>query len=84
MSPIRILDLEAKVSDLLDPDTNWWKVNLVHEIFTAKEAELICSTAVCMPMEWGRTNWCGHVLRMVSTLCKEDITLQRTDSRQTM
>jgi hypothetical protein len=38
-SPIRSLDSSAKVCDLLDRDTNWWKIDLIHEIFHREEAE---------------------------------------------
>jgi hypothetical protein len=46
-SPVRILDGDAKVSELLDRDTNWWNYSLVRAVFTDAEAELICSLPVC-------------------------------------
>jgi hypothetical protein len=46
-SPVRILEEGAKVSELLDRDTNWWNYSLIHEVFSAEEAELICSLPVC-------------------------------------
>jgi hypothetical protein len=46
-SPVHILDREAKVSEHLDRDTNWWNYSLVHEVFSAEEAEMICSLPVC-------------------------------------
>jgi hypothetical protein len=45
-SPIRLLDRNAKVCELLNTDTNWWNMPLVHEIFSAEEAKLIFSMAV--------------------------------------
>jgi hypothetical protein len=46
-SPVRILEGDAKVSELLDRNTNWWNYSLVHEVFSVEEAELICSIPVC-------------------------------------
>jgi hypothetical protein len=34
------------VNELLDRDANWWNTALIHEIFQAEEAELICDLAV--------------------------------------
>jgi hypothetical protein len=45
-SPVRILDRNTKVSALLDRETNWWNVPLIHEIFSVEEAALICGMAV--------------------------------------
>jgi hypothetical protein len=46
-SPVSILSQNAKVSELLDDDTNWWNVSLVKEVFTVEETEAICSVPVC-------------------------------------
>jgi hypothetical protein len=46
-SPESILSRDAKVSELLDYDTNWWNVNLVKEVFSGEEMEAICSVPVC-------------------------------------
>jgi ribonuclease HI len=45
-SPVRILDRNAMVSELLDRDANWWNTPIIKEIFQAEEAELICRLAV--------------------------------------
>jgi hypothetical protein len=45
-SPVRILDRNAKVSELLNKDTTWWNLSLIHEIFSTKEAGLICGMAM--------------------------------------
>jgi hypothetical protein len=45
-SPVRILDRNAKVSELLNRDTNWWDTTLIHEVFSAEEAGQICGLAV--------------------------------------
>jgi hypothetical protein len=44
--PINILDNQAKVSKLLDLDTNWWNTELVKEIFNEEEARMICNMRV--------------------------------------
>jgi hypothetical protein len=46
-SPVSILSRDAKVSELLDYETNWWNVNLVKEVFSVEEMEAICSVPVC-------------------------------------
>jgi hypothetical protein len=45
-SPVRILDRNAKVSELLNRDTTWWNLSLIHKIFSTKEAGLICGMAM--------------------------------------
>ena len=45
-SLVTIMDKNAKVSELLDMDTNWWNVALIKDIFSAEEAELICGIVV--------------------------------------
>ena len=45
-SPVQILDRNAKVSKLLNRDTNWWDTSTIHEVFSAEEAELICGMTV--------------------------------------
>jgi hypothetical protein len=59
-SPIRSLDSSAKVCDLLDRDTNWWKIDLIHEIFHKEEAEEICRLAVCPIRNKDRMAWAGN------------------------
>lgn len=46
-SPGSILDSQAKVSELLDVNTNWWNTTLVQEIFNEEEAKMICSMGAC-------------------------------------
>jgi hypothetical protein len=44
---VRILPHDAKVSALLDKNTNWrWNTALVQQVFVAEEAEIICGMAV--------------------------------------
>jgi hypothetical protein len=44
-SPMTVLSAEARVSALLDMETNWWRTGLIHSIFGIEEAEAICSMA---------------------------------------
>lgn len=46
-SPVSILPPNAKVNALIDVDTHWWDVRLVHEIFMSEEAEKICRVVIC-------------------------------------
>lgn len=41
-SPVRVLAQDAKVSSLIDNDTQWWNIPLVQEAFNAEEATTIC------------------------------------------
>jgi hypothetical protein len=43
------LDKDARVCDLIDPNTGWWNIQLVHSTFTPEEAERICGVALCSP-----------------------------------
>jgi exonuclease III len=63
-SPVSILDQNAKVSELLNRDTNWWDTGLIHEIFSAEEARLICEIAVS-PRSGG-TGWSGTIIKMAN------------------
>ena len=46
-SPVHVLDYEAKVCELIDPDTLWWNISLIEQIFMEEEVEKICSLAIC-------------------------------------
>jgi hypothetical protein len=46
-SPLLILDSEAKVEELINHDTHWWKTQLLGEIFSKEDVELILSIPVC-------------------------------------
>lgn len=56
-SLVRILEGEAKVSELLDRDTNWWSYSLVHKVFSTKEANIICSLPMCPSRGEDRLIW---------------------------
>jgi hypothetical protein len=46
-SPVRLLGRDATVSELLDINTNWWNMELVHAVFNMEEASRICKMGVC-------------------------------------
>ena len=56
---MRCLPCDAKVCDLLDPDTNWWNTTLVKNVFNAEEAQVICSMAFCPRNRRNTLVWAG-------------------------
>jgi ribonuclease HI len=58
-SPVQVLSADARVCDLLDTDTNWWKTDLVSRIFGVAEAEAICSIPVCPRTRQDKLVWLG-------------------------
>ena len=74
-SPVRILNSDAKVSELIDRDLSWWNISLVHEIFTKEEANLICGIQFAMGVKV--IDWFGWVPRMVYSLSKVPIIWQK-------
>lgn len=53
------LDNDERVSDLIDNDTNWWKTNLVKEVFMEEEVEKICSMSICPATQSDKIVWVG-------------------------
>jgi hypothetical protein len=45
-SPVRILDLDANVSTLIDEETRWWNIPLAYELFRREEAAPVCSNPI--------------------------------------
>ena len=58
-SPMNAQLAEAKVSVLLDMETNWWKTDLIHILFGAEEADAICSMLVCLRTRQDKLVWEG-------------------------
>jgi ribonuclease HI len=76
-SPVRLLPSDAKVCDLLDPDTNWWNFSMVHHVFRAEEAQVICSMAVCPrnrkdQLVWAGTKHGDYTVRSAYHMMKEN------------
>ncbi|XP_042954620.1 uncharacterized protein LOC122291035 [Carya illinoinensis] len=45
-SPVRILNAEATVAELINPDTRQWNLNLIHAIFSEPEAKVISKMTI--------------------------------------
>jgi hypothetical protein len=58
-TPVRILNGDAKVSELIDGSSNWWNISLVHEIFSKEEADMICGLPICPGRQSDRLVWVG-------------------------
>jgi hypothetical protein len=58
-SPIQVLHQDARVSKLLDHDSNWWNIELIHNVFTAEEANEIYGMVVCPRSKVDRLVWAG-------------------------
>jgi ribonuclease HI len=59
-SPVHILNSEARVCDLIDPDLQWWNIPLIKEVFKEEEVEKICSLAICPRTQEDQTVWVGN------------------------
>lgn len=59
-SPVHILDSEARVCDIIDPDLQWWNISLIREVFREEEMEKICSMTICPRTQQDRTVWVGN------------------------
>jgi len=56
-SPIRILNKDAKVSEIIDQNSRWWNIPLIEQIFPAETAEKICSLAISPGTVQDRLIW---------------------------
>jgi hypothetical protein len=65
-SPVRILNSEAKVWELIDQDTNLWNIPLIKDIFMKVEAEMICGFAISPRTQQDRAVWAGNKNRLFS------------------
>jgi hypothetical protein len=59
-SPVHILDSNALVCDLIDPNLQWWNIPLIREVLREEEVEKICSMAICPCTQQDRTVWVGN------------------------
>jgi hypothetical protein len=81
-TPVRILQPNAKVSELLDKDFNWWNTDLVKEVFMTEEAELIYGLAVSLRS--GEDRRTRRELKVASLLSEVHIIWQRRGLKLTM
>jgi hypothetical protein len=65
-SPHRVLDQEARVSSLINTDTNWWNIPLIQEMFNREEADTICSLALCSGRQDDKLIWMGSKNGIIS------------------
>jgi hypothetical protein len=56
-SPVTILGEDARVSSLIDDDSQWWNKELVYSIFNKEEADMICSMPICPRQQGDRMVW---------------------------
>lgn len=56
-SLVRLLDKNSKVKELIDENNRSWKEDVVHEIFSKDEVELICYIPICLTSLQDRRIW---------------------------
>jgi hypothetical protein len=44
--PVRVLNREAKVAEIINLDANWWNIPLIGHIFPMATVEKICSLPI--------------------------------------
>lgn len=67
-SPRRILDAEARVADLIDPETSWWNSRLLHEVFNAERVKVISQISLSPHQSRDLLIWRGTT-HGIFTLC---------------
>jgi hypothetical protein len=58
-SPVNTFAWDAKVEELIDHDTNWWNLELLHNVFIEEEAKVIYSIIVCFQQRNDQLVWAG-------------------------
>jgi hypothetical protein len=58
-SPVRKLDLDAKVSALINQAIGWWNFNLIHAIFEPAEADNVCAMGLSPLKHPNKLVWNG-------------------------
>jgi hypothetical protein len=56
-SPVRMLNYDAKVAEIIDKDSGWWNIPLIEQIFPADIVEKICSLAISPNVVQDRQIW---------------------------
>jgi hypothetical protein len=57
--PVRVLNREAKVADIINLDTNGWNIPLIEHIFPSGTVEKICSLAISPRTQEDKLVWAG-------------------------
>jgi hypothetical protein len=65
---LNLVDPEAKVSELIDPNTHWWNPQLLENYFSREEAQTILSIPVSVTNQADVCIWHGGVLRTACLL----------------
>jgi hypothetical protein len=45
-STLKVLNSNFKVEELIDPNTQWWRTNLLQEMFCVEEAKIVTSILI--------------------------------------
>jgi hypothetical protein len=75
--PHQGLDLEARVSKLIDPSTGWWNFPLIRSIFLPNEADRICKVAISPLQNADIQIWNGTSTRVFSVKSAYHLEIQR-------
>jgi hypothetical protein len=58
-STVQLLSHDAKVAELLDPETGWWNYNLINALFSPTEAAKVCSVVPSPMSQEDKLVWPG-------------------------
>ncbi|XP_041024388.1 uncharacterized protein LOC121264998 [Juglans microcarpa x Juglans regia] len=77
MSPVKILSSNAKVTELIDPNTRWWNMQLLHDIFWIEDRQQIIRIPVAQTthlrdnIAWKYTSNGCFTVKSAYQLCKQ-------------
>ncbi|XP_040987655.1 uncharacterized mitochondrial protein AtMg00310-like [Juglans microcarpa x Juglans regia] len=77
MSPIKILSSNAKVTELIDPNTRWWNMQLLHDIFWIEDKQQIIRIPIAQTthlrdnIAWKYTSNGCFTVKSAYQLCKQ-------------
>jgi len=80
--PVSMLGSEARVSELIDYDLNWWDVAKVESIFPINVVESNCSIAICPRLQQDRLIWAGTKNGSISVRSAYHLELDRISWKQ--
>jgi hypothetical protein len=55
-----VINQDARVSELLNLENIWWKIDVVHNMFNEEEAREICGIVVCPRTRSDQLVWAGE------------------------
>jgi hypothetical protein len=56
-SSVRIFGPEAMVKELIDEDTMWWNLNMIHKVYNADEVTRRCSLVLSPNRQEDKLMW---------------------------